>query len=584
MASPIRKRGFLLTLAAEAVVPAVTDCAARLADERGINLFGPLIVSRWLEWMQDQPPGLRLTAISELADLPAARARQEAAAVEQSAAAEDRATAVEYLAALPRSAQRALVLDQSSGAMILPPGQAAIDPRVLLNLLPANVPPSPPHAPLPGTPYHLGDLLGIGDFAVYRATLPEQPNRPLALKVCLGRSLTDLLRERRPDLERLREAGRAGWDDRLVRLCDFDLDHAPPFLVCEHVPGGDLAALLNNLRQQTGRGFAPDEVFDLMRHLVEALASAHRLGFVHGGLTPASVLVSGEAVKLADVGAGVALAGQAARHSRIGTVPFDQLAPAEQVSLLRGTATALYQSPEQNRDERPDPRQDLYSLGVIWYQLLLGDLTRPLVPGWEEAMRDRVPSSQVTLIERCVGAAERRPRADELCELMSAGKPKLPPRHHPAPTAMSPEEVRADRLRKQRLLAEVKALQAAHDDLQAERLRSLPLALVVMAAGSVVVVAAEVLLDVVGNVPFLASPLGLAILAAALGAGLALLVALRKRRSRLDSRQADVDRRADQLAADYPDEVQAWGGAHVLSNAALLHEIAAALREETPAE
>ena len=583
MASPVRKRGFLLTLAAEGMAPAIPGCAGILNNEPGINLFGPAIVQRWREWMRGQPPGLRFTALSELADLSAAKAHQEAAAVVQASAA-DGAAAIEYLAALPRTTQRALVLDPASGALILPPGQAPDDPRVLLNLLPADVPPFAPHAPLPGTPYHLGELLNLGDFAVYRATLPEQPNRPFALKVCLGRSLADLLRQQRSSLGRLREAGRAGWDERLVRLHDFNLDHAPPFLVYDHVAGGDLVALGSNLRQQTGRGFAPDEVFDLMRQLAGALASAHRLGLVHGGLTPASVLVSGEAVKLTDLGAGSALAGHAARHSRIGAVPFDQLTPVEQVSLLRGAGTALYLAPEQRRGGRPDPRQDIYSLGVMWYQLLVGDLTRPFTSGWPEELRDRyrVPPLQAALLERCVAPAERRPPAEDLRELLSTDKPKPPPRHHPAPTAMSPEEVRADRLRKQRLLAEMKALQAAHDELREERLRSVPLALVVIAAGAVVVVGGEVLGEVLGQLGFLISPLGLATLAASLGALLALFVSLTNRRRRLASRQAAVATRAQRLAAEYPDEVQAWGGEHLLSNAALLHEIVDALKEETP--
>jgi serine/threonine protein kinase len=567
------------------MAPAIAGCADSLAGERGINLFGPAIVRRWLEWMRGQPPGLRLSAISELADLPAARARQEAvAAVEPATPAEDRTAASEYLAALPRMAQRALVLDQSSGAMILPPGQAPDDPRVLLNLLPADVPPCPPHAPLAGTPYHLGDLLSIGDFAVYRATHAAQPNHPVALKVCRDRSLADLLRQQRPKLERLRDAGRGNWDDRLVRLCDFDLDHAPPFLVCDPV-SGDLAALLSNLRQQTGRGFAPDEVFDLMRQLVEVLASAHRLGLVHGGLTPASVLVSGTDLKLTDLDTGAALAGHALRHSRIGASPFEQLSPAEQVGLLRGAGTALYLSPEQRRGDRPDPRQDLYSLGVIWYQLLLGDLTRAAAPGWAEELRDplRVPPLQVALIERCLGAAGR-PQAEELRELMREDKPKPPPRHHPAPTAMSPEEVRATRLRQQGLLAELKALQSAHEEWRKEQMRSIPLAVVVIAAGGVVAVAAEVLAETLGRLAFLTSPLGLVILTISLAAVLALLVSLKNRRRRLDSRQAALAARAQRLAADYPEEVLAWGGEHVLHNAALLHEIVAAVTEETPAD
>src|SRR5687768_16334591 len=99
----IRKRGFLLTLAAEGLAPALFGSAVALRTERGIERFGPCIVQRWLDWMRDQPPSLRFSAVSELADLPLAKARSESIAAIESltvdALAADRAVAVEYLAA-----------------------------------------------------------------------------------------------------------------------------------------------------------------------------------------------------------------------------------------------------------------------------------------------------------------------------------------------------------------------------------------------------------------------------------------------------------------------------------------------------
>ena len=270
------------------------------------------------------------------------------------------------------------------------------------------MPPCPPHLPLAGTPYHLGDLVSIGDFAVYRATHSEQPNRPFALKVCLGRSLAELLRQQRPNLERLRDAGRGAWDDRLVRLCDFDLDHAPPFLVCDPGTGGDLVALLSNLASR------PAAVLLRTRFRADAparrsAASAYRLGLVHGGLTPTSVRVSGTTLKLADLDTGATLAGHAARHSRIDAVPFDQLAPAEQVSLLRGAGMALYvaaAAPRRPARATPGPlqsRRDLVSTAD----------RRPdtrFIAWLGQELRDRfsVPPVQVALIERCVGLADAR--------------------------------------------------------------------------------------------------------------------------------------------------------------------------------
>jgi len=491
MSAPVRKRGFLLNLAAEAIAPVVGGCAKALAGgaaqaagvigqmvERAINFFGQRIAWRWADWMRGQHRSAQLAAVADLADLPPDRVRQEVAEaideVAPDAAPEDRTVAVEYLCAVQRSVQRSLVLDQVTGAMTLPIGQAPDDPSALLRLLPTDVPPYPPGVELPGTPYRLGELLGTGGFgAVYRATAPSLQHLTFALKFCLDRSMVAMLQRERENLERLIEASKGRWTDRIVRLYGYDLDHATPFLVYEYVPGGDLTALLTNLKQQTGRGFAPNEVFGLVKQVVEALAFAHERGLVHRDLKPANVLVSGDTIKLADFGIGSAVARHAAQHSRIGASVFDQLTCDEQVSLFRGAGTPLYMSPEQRRGEAPDPRHDLYSLGVMWYQLLVGDVTRELHPGWakELAAKFNVPANQLALLEKCVGWIEDRPRdAGALLALMQEKTVPAPAvaAHHPAPTAMSPEEVRAAKLRKQRLLLDLKELLAAHREFKAD--------------------------------------------------------------------------------------------------------------------
>src|SRR5262245_52639194 len=114
MSAPVRKRGFLLTLAAEAIAPAVVGCARALAGApagaaavlgqpapRAISFFGQHIVRGWADWLRGQPRAVQIAAVAELADLPPDRARREAAeAVDRlapDAAPEDRAAAVEFL-------------------------------------------------------------------------------------------------------------------------------------------------------------------------------------------------------------------------------------------------------------------------------------------------------------------------------------------------------------------------------------------------------------------------------------------------------------------------------------------------------
>ena len=106
--------------------------------------------------------------------------------------------------------------------------------------------------------------------------------------------------------------------------------------------------------------------------IVEGLAFAHAQGLIHRDLKPANVLVTGGSLKLADFGLGRVVADHARNHSQIGVSAASQLLPDERVSVFRGSGTPLYMSPEQRAGQEPDPRHDLYSLGVLWFYLLTG--------------------------------------------------------------------------------------------------------------------------------------------------------------------------------------------------------------------
>src|SRR5262249_27296757 len=110
-----------------------------------------------------------------------------------------------------------------------------------------------------------------------------------------------------------------------------------------------------------------------------------------------------------------------------------------QTSLVRGSYTPLYASPQQVRGEPPDVRDDVHALGVIWYQLLTGDLGtgRPGGVRWRERLAERgMAPSLPALLARCFEAdraarpADAAVLADRLQEMLypEAPPPIDPPR------------------------------------------------------------------------------------------------------------------------------------------------------------
>jgi len=200
-----------------------------------------------------------------------------------------------------------------------------------------------------GNRYLLSDLLGTGGMAEVFLAHDRMLGRVLALKV---------LKERYAKDERFvwrfqKEAQSAAALNHPNVVQIYDQGRAEDgryYIAMEHVPGGSLEDLI--LRRGP-LGVA--EAARLASQVAEALHAAHRCGIVHRDIKPQNVLIdeAGNA-KVADFG--IALA--ASRTSTSGT------------NLLFGTPS--YMSPEQAMGERVGPESDLYSLGVVLYEMLTG--------------------------------------------------------------------------------------------------------------------------------------------------------------------------------------------------------------------
>src|SRR5262249_36009295 len=149
------------------------------------------------------------------------------------------------------------------------------------------------------------------------------------------------------------------------------------------------------------------------RRLADIVGFAHAKGIVHRDLKPANVLMFGTQrpdgkrevrFKVADFGiGGVTAAGGGRATGRTGgraKAAGPRAAPGEDAR------------PEQERGAPPDPRDDVHALGVIWYQMLAGDLTlaAPRGPGWKRRLVEKgLPPGQADLLEECV-SSEREDR------------------------------------------------------------------------------------------------------------------------------------------------------------------------------
>src|SRR6201998_2167367 len=186
-----------------------------------------------------------------------------------------------------------------------------------------------------------------GTSTVYRG-LDTRLDRPVARKVMDSRYAGDEQFLTRFQLEartvaRLKNPG-------LVAVYDQGTDAQHPFLVMELVEGGTLRELLAE------RGpMPPHAVVAVLRPVLGGLAAAHRAGLVHRDVKPENVLISDEGeVKIVDFGLVRAVAE----------------AGITSTSVILGTAA--YLSPEQVRNGSSSPRSDVYSVGILTYELLTG--------------------------------------------------------------------------------------------------------------------------------------------------------------------------------------------------------------------
>ena len=198
--------------------------------------------------------------------------------------------------------------------------------------------------------YRIEAVVGTGGMAVVYRALDLQENRIVAIKVLRPEYESDMEFVRR--FSREAEAAAKMSHENIVNLLDVGIEGEMRYIVMEYVDGQTLKEMI----REEGR-IHPDVALRMTIRILAAVDHAHRNGIVHRDIKPQNILVDREGrVKVADFGI-----------ARLKTSQTTQLDP-------NGSAmgSVHYLSPEQARGEVVSEQSDLYSVGIVLYEMLTG--------------------------------------------------------------------------------------------------------------------------------------------------------------------------------------------------------------------
>lgn len=197
--------------------------------------------------------------------------------------------------------------------------------------------------------YHIIERLGEGGMAAVYKAYDTALERYVAVKVILpGQQHSEIFLKR---FERESKSLAKVSHPNIVPVHDFGEEEGVPYLVMEYLPGG-------TLKQKMGTPMPFTEAAKLLLPIARALEYAHREGIVHRDVKPANILITKNGdVMLSDFG-------------------IAKILDAEETSHLTGTGVGIgtpdYMAPEQGMGIQVDYRADIYSLVVVFYELVTG--------------------------------------------------------------------------------------------------------------------------------------------------------------------------------------------------------------------
>jgi predicted ATPase/predicted Ser/Thr protein kinase len=196
--------------------------------------------------------------------------------------------------------------------------------------------------------YEVQEELGKGGMGRVYKVLDKELGEPVALKTLNPDIAADKI-----TIERFRnelKVARKITHRNVCRMHDINKEKATYFITMEYVPGEDLKSLI----RRKGK-LAEEEAISLAAQVCAGLGEAHRLGVIHRDLKPQNIMIDEEGK---------------ARIMDFGIACSRETKGVTEEGLVIGTPD--YMSPEQVEDGEAEPRSDLYSLGVVLYEMVTG--------------------------------------------------------------------------------------------------------------------------------------------------------------------------------------------------------------------
>jgi serine/threonine protein kinase/Tol biopolymer transport system component len=252
-------------------------------------------------------------------------------------------------------------------------------------------------------PYRITSFLGAGGMGeVYRAHDPRL-NRDVAIKILPAAFLADVDRHAR--FEQEARAAASLNHPNILAVFDIGQQDGAPYIVSELLTGETLRALLTH-------GAPPvRKSVEIAIQLAQGLAAAHESGIVHRDLKPENLFVTtGSRVKILDFGLAKLIEDQAA------CVDFSQ-SPTTPHGTRPGVVlgTVGYMAPEQVRGQRADQRSDIFSFGVVLYEMLSGkrafsretevqtlNAILEATPASLPVVERQIPATLARIVDRCL--------------------------------------------------------------------------------------------------------------------------------------------------------------------------------------